>query len=40
MSSPHAEEWREFGVFPAVIDPSDGAADETNLLCSLGYWTP
>ncbi len=37
---PHAEEWRQWGVFPPAIDPPAGADDETRLLCAVGYWTP
>ncbi len=36
---PHADEWRQWGVFPPAIDPPEGADDETRLLCTLGYWT-
>jgi hypothetical protein len=35
---PHADEWREFGVFPPAIEPPAGADDETRLLCVLGFW--
>ena len=34
----HADEWREFGVFPPAIDPPEGADDETRLLCAVGFW--
>ncbi|MEO7349156.1 MAG: hypothetical protein ABIW32_04775 [Terrimesophilobacter sp.] len=37
---PDAELWRSFGVLPPVIDPPEGADDETQLLCVLGYWVP
>ena len=36
----HADEWREFGVFPPAIDPPEGADDETRLLCAVGFWQP
>ena len=35
---PHADEWRQFGVFPPAIDPPADADDETRLLCTLGFW--
>lgn len=37
---PHADEWRQFGVFPPAIDPPADADDETRLLCAVGYWEP
>jgi len=37
---PHADEWREWGVFPPPIDPPAGADAETRLLCAVGYWEP
>jgi len=37
---PHADEWREWGVFPPAIEPPAGADDETRLLCAVGYWHP
>lgn len=37
---PHADEWRQFGVFPPAIDPPADADDETRLLCTLGFWVP
>lgn len=37
---PNAEEWRSFGVLPAPIDPPAGADDETQLLCTVGFWIP
>lgn len=37
---PNAEEWRAFGVFPPAIDPPADADDETQLLCTVGYWAP
>lgn len=37
---PHAAQWRAFGVFPPPIDPPAGADDETQLLCTLGFWVP
>ena len=37
---PHAEEWRQWGVFPPAIDPPPGADAETALLCRAGYWKP
>jgi hypothetical protein len=38
--APHADEWRQFGVFPPAIDPPADADDETRLLCAVGYWIP
>lgn len=35
---PHADQWREFGVFPPAIDPPADADAETKLLCAVGYW--
>ncbi len=37
---PHADEWREWGVFPPAIEPPAGADAETRLLCAVGYWQP
>lgn len=37
---PHADEWRQWGVFPPAIDPPEGADDETRLLCAVGFWIP
>lgn len=37
---PHADEWRQWGVFPPAIEPPEGADDETRLLCTLGFWVP
>lgn len=37
---PHAEQWREFGVFPPAIEPPADADDETRLLCTVGFWVP
>lgn len=37
---PHADEWRQWGVFPPAIDPPAGADAETDLLCRAGYWKP
>ncbi len=37
---PHADEWRQWGVFPPAIDPPKDADAETDLLCRAGYWTP
>jgi hypothetical protein len=37
---PHADEWRQWGVFPPAIEPPAGADDETVLLCATGYWKP
>ncbi|MDJ1114643.1 hypothetical protein [Microbacterium dauci] len=37
---PHADEWRQWGVFPPAIDPPADADDETRLLCAVGYWVP
>lgn len=36
--TPHADEWRQWGVFPPAIDPPADADDETRLLCALGFW--
>lgn len=36
--APHADEWRQWGVFPPAIDPPADADDETRLLCALGFW--
>lgn len=38
--TPHADEWRHWGVFPPAIDPPADADDETRLLCAVGYWKP
>lgn len=37
---PHAEEWRQWGVFPPQIEPPASADAETRLLCAVGYWQP
>ncbi len=37
---PHADQWREWGVFPPAIEPPAEADDETRLLCALGFWQP
>ena len=37
---PHADEWRQWGVFPPAIEPPAGAGAETRLLCTLGFWQP
>ena len=37
---PNADQWREFGVFPPAIDPPADADEETQLLCTVGYWIP
>ncbi len=37
---PHADEWRQWGVFGPAIDPPADADDETRLLCTLGFWMP
>ena len=37
---PHADEWRQWGVFPPAIEPPADADDETRLLCAVGYWEP
>ncbi len=37
---PHADEWRQWGVFPPAIEPPADADDETRLLCTLGFWQP
>ena len=38
--TPHADEWRQWGVFPPAIEPPADADDETVLLCTLGFWKP
>ncbi|WP_279365685.1 hypothetical protein [Microbacterium testaceum] len=38
--TPHADEWRQFGVFPPAIELPAGADDETVLLCTLGLGKP
>ena len=38
--TPHADEWRQFGVLPPAIEPPADADDETRLLCTLGFWVP
>ncbi|WP_424708781.1 hypothetical protein [Microbacterium sp. SLBN-111] len=35
---PHADEWRQWGVFPPAIEPPTDADDETRLLCAVGFW--
>ncbi len=35
---PHADEWRQWGVFPPAIETPAGADEETRLLCAVGYW--
>ncbi|MDQ1075037.1 MULTISPECIES: hypothetical protein [Microbacterium] len=37
---PHADEWRQWGVFPPAIEPPADADDDTQLLCTLGFWQP
>ncbi|MFS0866487.1 hypothetical protein AB3M83_04015 [Microbacterium sp. 179-B 1A2 NHS] len=37
---PHADEWRQWDVFPPAIEPPAGADDETRLMCAVGYWIP
>lgn len=37
---PHADEWRQWGVFPPAIDPPADADAQTRLLCAVGYWVP
>jgi hypothetical protein len=37
---PHADEWRQWGVFGPAIDPPADADDETRLLSTLGFWMP
>ncbi len=37
---PHADEWRQWGVFPPAIEAPADADDETRLLCTLGFWLP
>jgi hypothetical protein len=36
---PHADEWRQWGVFPPAQEPPADADDETRLLCAAGFWT-
>jgi len=36
---PHADEWRQWGVFPPAQEPPADADDEVRLLCAAGYWT-
>lgn len=36
--APHADEWRQWGVFPPAIEPPADADDETRLLCAVGFW--
>ena len=36
----HADEWRQWGVFPPAIDPPADADEETRVLCAVGYWIP
>lgn len=36
--TPHADEWRQWGVFPPAIEPPADADDETVLMCALGFW--
>lgn len=38
--TPHANEWRQWGVFPPAIEPPADADDETVQLCTLGFWKP
>lgn len=38
--TPHADEWRQWGVFPPAIDPPEDADEETRLLCAVGFWVP
>jgi len=38
--TPHADEWRQFGVFPPAIEPPADTDDETRLLRTLGLWVP
>ena len=35
---PHADEWRQWGVFPPAIEPPAGADEERRLLCAVGFW--
>jgi hypothetical protein len=37
---PHADEWRQWGVFPPAQEPPAGADDEVRLLCAAGNWMP
>lgn len=36
----HADEWRQWGVFPPAIEPPADADHETRVLCAVGHWTP
>ncbi|MGN6324750.1 hypothetical protein [Pseudolysinimonas sp.] len=36
----HAEEWRQWGVFPPAQEPPAVADAEVRLLCAAGYWVP
>lgn len=38
--TPHADERRQWGVFPPAIEPPVDADDETRLLCAVGFWVP
>ncbi|MBN9607073.1 MAG: hypothetical protein J0G30_10720 [Actinomycetales bacterium] len=35
---PHAEEWRQWGVFPPALPVPEGADPETRILHESGYW--
>lgn len=35
---PHADSWRQWGVFPPAQEPPADADDEVRLLCAAGYW--
>jgi hypothetical protein len=35
---PHADEWRQWGVFPPAQEPPADASDEVRLLCAAGFW--
>ena len=37
---PHADEWRQWGVFPPAQEPPAGADEEVRLLCAAGNWMP
>ena len=37
---PHADEWRQWGVFPPAQEPPADADDEVRLLCAAGNWMP
>jgi hypothetical protein len=37
---PHADDWRQWGVFPPAQEPPADADDEVRLLCASGNWMP